>query len=129
MLLFSCRPIVSTVEILTGLDPRTGSSLSTSISPVTRAIFSAITRIVVIVVMVIVSILFPDFDSIMALMGSALCFTICIVLPCAFYLKIYGAELSLGETVLNWVLIVVCSILAVVGTVWAVIPKSKWGIE
>ena len=63
----------------------------------------------------------------MALMGSALCFTICIILPLAFHLKIFGKRISTKERVLNWVLIVTCSILAVVGTVWAFLPMSKLG--
>jgi solute carrier family 32 (vesicular inhibitory amino acid transporter) len=77
--------------------------------------------------MVVAAILFPDFDSIMALMGSALCFTICIILPVAFYLRIFGTDIPLKERILNWVLIISCSGMAVVGTVWAFLPKEKIG--
>lgn len=125
------RPIVSTLEILVGLDPRglAPDSHLHSLSPFLRNLLSIGIRILTIVIMVIVSIIFPDFDSIMALMGSALCFTICVVLPCLFYLKIYGDEITWTEKVCNWVLILICGGCAVVGTVWAVIPKSKLGIE
>jgi vesicular inhibitory amino acid transporter len=47
-----------------------------------------------------IAILLPDFDSIMALMGSALCFTICVILPIVFYLKLFsneGKEISMRE--------------------------------
>ena len=100
-----------------------------NLSPTLRNILRASVRILVIVLVVIISILIPGFDSIMALMGSALCFTICIVLPCSFYLKLFGEDIGFWEKVLNWFLIVVCSVLAVLGTVWAVLPKSKLGIE
>ncbi|KIX94287.1 uncharacterized protein Z520_09997 [Fonsecaea multimorphosa CBS 102226] len=73
---------------------------------------------------------FPDFDSIMALMGSALCFTICIILPVSFYLVIFsseGKEIGLAEKILDWVLLVVCICLAVLGTVFAILPKNKIG--
>ena len=63
----------------------------------------------------------------MALMGSALCFTICIILPLAFYLKLFGNEISMKERVFDWFLIMVCSIMAVIGTVWAFLPKDKIG--
>jgi solute carrier family 32 (vesicular inhibitory amino acid transporter) len=79
-----------------------------------------------------VAILFPDFDSIMALMGSALCFTICVVLPVAFHLKIFGAkgnEIALPEKILNWFLLVFCGLLAVIGTIWAILPKETIGIR
>ena len=81
----------------------------------------------VLAVIVSIAIVFPDFDSIMALMGSGLCFTICVVFPVAFYLRIFGKEISLQERILDWFLVIVCSILAVVGTVWAFLPKDKVG--
>ena len=79
-----------------------------------------------------ISIGFPDFDSIMALMGSALCFTICIVLPVSFYLRIFsseGKEIGLKERILCWVLLIVCGSLAVLGTIFAILPKDKIGIS
>lgn len=81
-------------------------------------------RILVVVVIVILSIVFPSFDRIMALMGSALCFTICIILPLAFYLKIFGKEIRLGERVLDWILLITSSAMAIIGTVWAFLPQS-----
>jgi solute carrier family 32 (vesicular inhibitory amino acid transporter) len=77
-----------------------------------------------------ISVLFPDFDSIMALMGSALCFTICVVAPVAFYLKIFGSskEIGFGERCVDWVLLVGCSGAAVLGTVFAIMPKERIGV-
>jgi len=78
-----------------------------------------------------VSIGLPDFDSIMALMGSAFCFSICILLPCAFYLKIFhGSDtIKLPEQILCWILIVVSIILGTTGTVFACLPKEKLGVS
>lgn len=78
-----------------------------------------------------VAILLPDFDSIMGLMGSGLCFTICVIMPVAFYLKIFsreGDEISAMERILGWVLIVICTILGIIGTVFALLPKEKLGL-
>jgi len=75
-----------------------------------------------------VSIAFPSFDSIMALMGSVLCFTICIILPVAFYLKIFSTEgnvIALKERVFDWFLIIFCTALGVLGTVFAILPKDE----
>ncbi len=98
-------------------------------SPFTRGIFKIFIRVLVVVLIAVIAIVFPDFDSIMALMGSALCFTICIVLPAAFYLKIFGKDISLKERIVDWVLIISCSIMAVVGTVWAFLPKEMIGAK
>lgn len=73
----------------------------------------------------------PDFDSVMALMGSALCFTICIILPVTFYLKIFWGsdEIRLSERILCFTLIAICTVLAVFGTVFAILPKEKIGLR
>ena len=60
----------------------------------------------------------------MALMGSAMAFSICIILPLAFHLKLFGKELGIKEKVLNWFLIVISSVMAVIGTVWVFLPKQ-----
>ena len=79
-----------------------------------------------------VSILFPDFDSIMALMGSALCFTICVILPISFYLRIFsleGMEIGRKERLMDWTLIIFCAGLGITGTIFAILPKDKIGVK
>ncbi|KAK9235215.1 transmembrane amino acid transporter protein-domain-containing protein [Lipomyces kononenkoae] len=109
------------------------------------AVARATIRILTNVVVVIIAIVFPAFDRIMALVGSALGFTICIVLPLAFYLKIFGPgrtkaayyispsgqshlgtthELTKTEIAFAIFAIVVGAILAVVGGVWALLPDE-----
>lgn len=127
----NARPIVSTIEHFCGLkDTSISDSPSlTGLSSATRGILKIAVRVVVIIIIVCVAIVFPAFDSIMAFMGSSLCFTICVILPLLFYLKIFGKEISMRERMLDWFLIVVCSILASIGTVWAFLPKSMIGAE
>jgi solute carrier family 32 (vesicular inhibitory amino acid transporter) len=98
-------------------------------SPLTRGVFKILIRVLVVLLIVVIAIVFPDFDSIMALMGSALCFTICIILPVAFYLKIFGKDVSLKERIFDWFLIISCSIMAIVGTVWTFLPKDMIGAK
>jgi vesicular inhibitory amino acid transporter len=127
----NARPIVSTMEVLCGLDAYSlaDSEPLTGLSSYSRGILKVAIRVFVIVVFVLISIVFPAFDSIMAFMGSALCFTICIILPLMFYLKIFGKKVSLQERLLDYFLIVVCSTLAIIGTTWAFLPKSMIGAE
>lgn len=127
----NARPIVTTVDMICGLDAATIANSPTlvGLSGYTRGILKVVIRVVVIIVFVIISIIFPAFDSIMAFMGSSMCFTICVILPLLFYLKIFGKEVSIRERTLDYFLIAVCSILAVVGTVWAILPKKMVGAE
>jgi solute carrier family 32 (vesicular inhibitory amino acid transporter) len=124
----AARPIVSTIEFFSGLDPQALSS-SPNLTAFTRGLLKIVIRISVVVLFVLIAIVFPAFDSIMAFMGSSLCFTICVILPVLFYLRIFGPQVSLKERLLDYFLIAVCSILAVLGTVWAFLPKSWVGAE
>lgn len=127
----NARPIVSTLEVLFGLTSHSIPDTPSlgGLSNMTRGFFRVMIRVFVVVIFVFISIVFPAFDSIMAFMGSTLCFTICVILPLMFYLKIFGKEVSMQERMLDYVLIVVCSVLAVVGTVWAFLPKRMIGAE
>lgn len=123
------RPIVSTLEVLFGLDNR---SLSVSpsldgMSGLNRGLFKIFLRIITIVVFVGIAIVFPSFDRIMTLLGSVACFSICIILPVAFHLKLFGKELGRGERILNWTLIITSTIMAVVSTIFAILPKELIG--
>jgi len=127
----NARPIISTIELFSGLDSLSvsNSQALTGLSGYTRGILKIVIRILVIIIFVIISIVFPAFDSIMAFMGSTLCFTICVILPLMFYLKIFGKEVSLRERLLDYFLIAVCSVLAIVGTVFAFLPKRMIGAD
>lgn len=81
-------------------------------------------RLFVVTFIVVMAIVFPEFDRIMALMGSCLCFTICIILPLAFYLKIFGKDISSTERAVDWLLLIVSSVMAITGTAWAFLPKE-----
>jgi vesicular inhibitory amino acid transporter len=113
------------MEILCGLEPHAELNADyTERTIFIRKLLRVLIRIFVVAVIVVMAIIFPSFDRIMALMGSALCFTICIILPLAFYLKIFGKEISRKERLLDWSLLVISSVLAVIGTVWAFLPQK-----
>ncbi|KAJ4416427.1 hypothetical protein N0V82_006769 [Gnomoniopsis sp. IMI 355080] len=126
----NARPIVATAEVLLGVHQQAiseGSSAMVGRSAWFRGIMKIVIRVATILVFLVISIVFPAFDSIMAFMGSALCFTICVTLPVAFHLKLFGREISAMERMGNWALIVVCSLLSLTGTVFAFLPKDMIG--
>jgi len=125
----NARPIISTIEVLVGLDSRAlaQSSSLVGMSGFTRGILKATIRIVTVLVFVGIAIVFPSFDRIMTLLGSVCCFTICIILPLAFHLKLFGPEIGRTEKTMNWVLIVVSTAMALVSTVFACLPKELIG--
>lgn len=76
----NARPIVSTVEVLLGLHQQTVADSSGLVgrSAYFRGILKIAIRVIIVIVFLVIAIVFPAFDSIMAFMGSALCFTICV---------------------------------------------------
>jgi len=123
------RPIISTLELLAGLDPRaiSPSPRLQGMSGWTRGTLKVAIRTVVTVLMVAIAIVFPSFDRIMTLLGAVCCFTICLIMPLAFHLKLFGKEIGRLEWWMNWVLLVVYSVMAVVSTVFACVPKEMLG--
>ncbi|KAG2731000.1 hypothetical protein G9P44_006149 [Scheffersomyces stipitis] len=77
-------------------------------------------RVGVNAVFVLLAILFPEFDKIIGILGASICFVICIVLPCLFYLKLCSSKMGALERVLIQFVVFFTSILAVVAT-WAVV--------
>ncbi|KAF2430353.1 hypothetical protein EJ08DRAFT_240750 [Tothia fuscella] len=125
----NARPIISTLEILCGLDTRAlaSNSVMVGMSAYTRGLLKAFIRILTTILFVGIAIIFPAFDRIMTLLGSVCCFSICIILPLAFHLKLFGKELGRGEFWVNWALIGVSSVMAVVSTVFACLPRDLIG--
>ncbi|EEH36965.2 vacuolar amino acid transporter 1 [Paracoccidioides lutzii Pb01] len=134
----SCRPLVSTVESLCGLHniptrsqhpQKKARNERKEPTHLIRTTVQVTARIATIVLITYIAIVFPYFDRIMALIGASLCITICIILPIVFYMKIFGSRISFQERVADWLLLIVCSIMAVVGTAWAFIPKENIGLK
>lgn len=121
----SNRPIMDTFNKKFGIDLRqmdTKARAASEASIKHRSIRATIATLCNIIELGL-AIAIPNFDSIMALMGSALCFTICVILPISFRLRIF-MDLSVKERILNWTLMVVSSILGVLGVIWAVVPSE-----
>lgn len=113
------RPISTTLDILLGLSPTSISpAASSSTPPLRRGFYRAMIRIATVGVPVLIAIVFPDFDRIMAFLGSGMCIAICIILPICYYFKILGHEIQMGERVLCWFLLILGTICAIVGTAW-----------
>ncbi|KAI1769553.1 transmembrane amino acid transporter protein-domain-containing protein [Hypoxylon sp. FL1150] len=125
------QPIVTTLEVVFGLRQQVVAEETplVGLSSSSRGILKALVRILTLLVFLAIAILFPAFDTIMAFMGSALCFTICVTLPLAFYLKLFGHEISVRERLFMWTVMLISCTISIVGTVWAFLPRDLIGAE
>ncbi|KAF3273240.1 hypothetical protein TWF970_009275 [Orbilia oligospora] len=122
----NARPIISTFEVLLGLDQRilAPGEEGAGISQFTHTMYSVLIRVGCVFSFITIAILVPSFERIMALMGSALCFLICIILPIVFRLRIFAGSLPRRTVIFDWFLIIFSSILAIAGTVTAILPRD-----
>ena len=120
----SARPLVTTADLLCNLH-----SYSPEQSSLGVKIARGVVRVGVVLVLLFISVVFPAFDSVCAFLGAALCTLISVVLPIAFYLKLFGAQIGTREKVSLWVILVVFSVLGLVGTVWTFLPKDLVGVK
>ncbi|KAF2158074.1 hypothetical protein K461DRAFT_29404 [Myriangium duriaei CBS 260.36] len=121
----NARPIISTIEVLCGINPRPSPDEST-FSP--QNIGRGVIRIATTVLFVVLAIAIPSFDRIISLLGSVACFTICIILPLAFHLKLFGKEIPQLERWMNYFLIAISAVMAIVSTVFNCLPKEQLGV-
>ncbi|KAI1431923.1 transmembrane amino acid transporter [Xylaria sp. CBS 124048] len=130
----AAQPIITTAEVLFGLQQQPGAiaevtSCASGLSNTSRGLLKALIKVTTALVFLAISIIFPAFDSIMAFMGSALCFSICVTLPIAFYLRLFAREIATGERILCWSILLVSLAISATGTVWAFLPKKLIGAE
>lgn len=107
----NARPIISTFDTIFQVDKYSPSWFVKMTKNITK--FSI--RIGVNLVFVLLAILFPQFDKIIGILGASICFLVCIVLPCLFYLKLCGDKLRTGEKLLVQfavVLAIICGSIA-----------------
>ncbi|POS85454.1 hypothetical protein EPUL_003753 [Erysiphe pulchra] len=123
-------PLIATAESLTGLraSGKYVSDNQPTLSTVTRDFVKIAMRVAVTILFVLISVLFPNFDTIIGFMGSALCTTICVILPPTFYLKLFGNELSTKQKVFYYCLIIISTVIAIVGTIAAFLPRSIFAV-
>lgn len=128
----NARPLITTADVLCGVHDSPAHHDNASASRRTLIIRSTIRgliRLSVVLILLLISIAFPAFDSVCAFLGAALCTLISIILPISFYLKLFWKDTTFREQVLLWSLLVVFSILGTVGTIWTFLPKELIGLQ
>lgn len=80
----NAKPIISTLDGILALD--TVLEVDSWFKNSAKEISRFLVRVGVNAVFVGLAILMPEFDRIIGIMGSSICFLICIILPCQFYM-------------------------------------------
>ncbi|RFU75264.1 vacuolar amino acid transporter 1 [Trichoderma arundinaceum] len=127
----NARPLITTADVLCGLHHHPHHHHSAAVDRKSAFIQScsrALVRVVVVLILLCISIVFPAFDSVCAFLGAALCSLISVILPILFYLKLYGKDVSVRERIVLWCLLALFSVLGLVGTVWTFLPKDLIGV-
>lgn len=116
----NARPIVHTIDTICGVNdiaPHYGPSSSPTWVKKGLHVWN---RIAVILVMVVLAVLFPEFDRVLGILGAFLGTLVCLILPIAFYLRIFHGKISSLELVALYTLLVCSCAVAVVGTIYSI---------
>jgi vesicular inhibitory amino acid transporter len=128
----NARPLITTADVICGLHQSHHHHSATDSpdrkSEFVKSCLRGLVRVVVVLILLGISILFPAFDSVCAFVGAALCSLISIILPILFYLKLYGKDVSVKERIVLLCLLALFSVLGLVGTVWTFLPKDLIGV-
>ena len=114
------NPINLTLELAYYSTPRIEDWLNSGRGR--RTALKTISRISVSIIVLFIAIRFPEFDKIMGLLGSFFSYIISAIFPCMCHLKLFGGILKWKEYLLNVTIILICSVLSALGTIWAFMP-------
>ena len=109
----NARPIISVLDVLFNVQAAeskyTGKKLSLA------KLLNWFNCIFVNFLFVTIAIIFPAFDRIIAFLGAGLCFMICLILPCLFYLRICATTIKPWERIACYFTICISIVLSVLG--------------
>lgn len=94
-------------EMLTGVLP----------SDLAMELVDSAVKIVLIFLALAVAIFFPSFSFLCSLVGLICTMIVSVIFPALAHLKLFGANLSKFEKIIDWLLVVGGSVVAVVGTI------------
>lgn len=81
---------------------------------------STLMRSMVLAAIAIFSMVFPYFEYIVAFVGSSMTIAICLLFPCAFYLKFFWDKLNKRTVIMTIALMILAFIIGAIGTVVSV---------
>lgn len=109
----NARPIISVLDSLFNVQNAETKYEGTRLKM--AKIIQVFNCLVVNVTFVIIAIIFPQFDKLIAFLGAGLCFAICLILPCLFYTRICAATIKPWEKVACYITIAVSVVFSTLG--------------
>ncbi|WRT70941.1 uncharacterized protein IL334_007940 [Kwoniella shivajii] len=100
-----------------------------------NTVLRVMSRTVVTALCVVTAVLLPGFGRVMAFLGSFSAFLICIILPLLFYIRLAprldpsteSTPSARWHRTAHWIMVGVCTVFMIAGTVWAFLPGSGHG--
>ncbi|CAG8475036.1 8592_t:CDS:2 [Funneliformis caledonium] len=120
---FIMNPINLTFEIYYHSIPRleglckSGRGRQVALRTFTRISLSAIVLLVALQIL--------EFERVVGVLGSFFSLFMSVIFPCTVNLKLFGRRMSWKEKTLNICLLIVCSILSALGTIWSFLPTQQ----
>ncbi|KAI8888068.1 hypothetical protein K501DRAFT_174046 [Backusella circina FSU 941] len=87
-----------------------------------RKLVSALGKVSASALVILIATVFPGFDRVMSLLGALFSFGISAIFPIICYIKLFQHDISQGEKILIYLILLVSSLMAILGTIWSFLP-------
>ncbi|CAO3640874.1 unnamed protein product [Cunninghamella blakesleeana] len=95
---------------------------SQSWSSTSKTLFTWSSKVILHGIIVFIAIVFPAFDRVMSLLGALFSYSISVIFPLACHLKLFGHSLPTHKYILDWAILSISCIIAILGTIWSFLP-------
>jgi solute carrier family 32 (vesicular inhibitory amino acid transporter) len=89
-------------------------------SDMAMEVASGIVKLTLTLLSLLVAVYIPSFSFLCALVGMICTMAVSVIFPAAAHLKLFGSKLSIWTKILDWIFVIVGTVMAVVGTALSV---------
>ncbi|KAG0184353.1 hypothetical protein DFQ28_011349 [Apophysomyces sp. BC1034] len=82
---------------------------------------TVVSRVTESAVVVTLAYMLPEFDKVMSLLGAFFSYVISAIFPIVCHLRLFNHTIPPWEKYMSWVLLVISTIMAIIGTIWSFI--------
>ncbi|KAJ8655868.1 hypothetical protein O0I10_008532 [Lichtheimia ornata] len=89
-----------------------------------KHVITATARILTSAIIVYIATVFPGFDRVVSLLGALFSFGISAIFPLLCYRRLFAGTIPFWQSVLNNIILLISTVMAILGTVWSFIPNN-----
>jgi amino acid permease len=91
--------------------------------------FRILSRTILSALVAFIAIVYPGFERVIGLLGSLFSVMVSAIFPLSCYIKLFDTTIQRKEKICIWIILIICSVMALVGTIWSFLPEKVATID